>query len=153
MRLTAVAVIRSITSPHTSCVPIFSPEFYKSWINATGTKTGEGTSTVGITNTSSMVITPRVKVRVHRQTEIGPVPSDDVQTLPQKWSDFYESCAMCWNEWKLNFAIIIFWFIHDFVHNFQVFLINPKRSFWASQKMRNLLNRIFVNVSFFLCDS
>ena len=29
---------------------------------------------------------------------------------------------MFWNEWKIKFAIFIFWVINDFVHNFQVFL-------------------------------
>ena len=27
---------------------------------------------------------------------------------PQKWSDFHERCAMCWNEWYINNVIFIF---------------------------------------------
>ena len=36
---------------------------------------------------------------------LGPVPSKDI------WSHFYGRCAMCWNEWKINFRIFIFWVI------------------------------------------
>ena len=33
----------------------------------------------------------------------------DMQTPPpQFWSDFYEWCAMCLNEWKIKFPIFIF---------------------------------------------
>ena len=27
---------------------------------------------------------------------------------PQKWYNFHERYAMCWNEWKINFLILIF---------------------------------------------
>ena len=36
---------------------------------------------------------------------IIPRKSKDMQTpspLSQKWSDVYERCGMCWNEWKIN---------------------------------------------------
>ena len=46
-------------------------------------------------------------------------------------------CAMFSNEWKINFPILIFWVIDDFVHNFQLFLTNQK---WKKNVMRNLWN-------------
>ena len=54
--------------------------------------------------------------------------------------------------WFLQF--FIFWVIDDFVYNFQVYLTDPN-FFWrvASQKMRIVLNRIFVLLSIFLWDS
>ena len=63
-------------------------------------------------------------------------------------SDFNESCAMCWIEWKINFLIFIFGVIVDFVHNFQVFnnhkilkkkIYNVVEFTW---KMRNKLKRM-----------
>ena len=29
--------------------------------------------------------------------------------------DFLERCPLCWNEWKINFPIFIFWVVVDFV--------------------------------------
>ena len=64
---------------------------------------------------------------------LGPVPSKDMQTGPlysQKWSELYERCVMCWNEWKINFPIFVFlilWVINAFVRNFQVFLTDPNK--------------------------
>ena len=30
-----------------------------------------------------------------------------------KWPNLHESCAMCWNEWKVNFSIFNFWGMID----------------------------------------
>ena len=57
---------------------------------------------------------------------------------------------MYWKEWKIKFTII-FWIIIDFVCNFQIFLPTKNIEKKQSQKMRNVLKRIFEFLSF-LCD-
>ena len=36
---------------------------------------------------------------------MGSVPTKDMQTPSQKWSDFYERCGMCWIEWKTKSVV------------------------------------------------
>ena len=68
-------------------------------------------------------------------SKYGPVSSKDMQALPPS-----EIIRFLWKMpyvlKRINFpifVIFIFWVITDFVHNFQVFLTDPKKYiFWAS---------------------
>ena len=48
----------------------------------------------------------------------------DRQTLPQRWSDFYERCGMCWNERKIMFQIFIFRILFNYPQIFKIVDLN-----------------------------
>ena len=55
--------------------------------------------------------------------------------IVQKWSNLQERFAMSWNEWKINFAIFIFWVMVDFVLKFIVnwLILGTKTTIYISK--------------------
>ena len=88
------------------------------------------------------------------RTLISKCITSQKKIILQKWSNLHKICAMCWNEWKINFPIFFnfYFFIHGwFCSQFASLFTDQKLSKkkLLSQKMRNVLKMIFGILAFF----
>ena len=68
-----------------------------------------------------------------RNSYLGPVPTKEMQIPPPQFcSHFHETCWMCWNEWKINFPLLLFRVMVIFVLK----TVNFRRIFTITRKIK-----------------